>query len=429
MSYLLKRLSLKWLIFILICVFGISLTFGVQFRNYQTSYANEIKRVEQKHLLVAENLSLAMDRYLNDLAILSEHIWTATNDTINVDELMSNLNILVAGRKDSGEIYFSGNLGGEIKEELRRSESFNNFLNSQADGISFSGIINLDSVQVFALKKIISNKTHFTVMPVTYIREVQNSIQFGLRGHSAIFDQNGAVFAHPNKKLEAAGANLAKVSVVKKMMDGKVGVSFFYSPPMKADMIAGHTVVTRSGWGIMVPQPLEEIVQNVLNDIQSGTYLALFVLLVLLTLGFVGTTILTNSLTQNVSDLQLISEGLEVKKTERSNISKESVALSSAIEKTSKEVRSSKDRMADALAAAKENIERQNNFIDRVNHSIRTPLNGIAGIGQLLNGTALKDELIEYSSLLQRSVTEIVQVLETRFDASEISKQDQERLS
>ena len=49
--------------------------------------------------------------------------------------------------------------------------------------------------------------------------------------------------------------------------------------------------------------------------------------------------------------------------------------------------------------------------------------------GQLLNGTALKDELIEYSSLLQRSVTEIVQVLETRFDASEISKQDQERLS
>ena len=43
------------------------------------------------------------------------------------------------------------------------------------------------------------------------------------------------------------------------MMAGKTGVAIFYSPPMQADMISGFTFVARTGWGVMVPQPMSEL--------------------------------------------------------------------------------------------------------------------------------------------------------------------------
>jgi hypothetical protein len=43
------------------------------------------------------------------------------------------------------------------------------------------------------------------------------------------------------------------------MINGESGVTEFYSPAVKADMITGYTVVPGVGWGVMVPQPIEEL--------------------------------------------------------------------------------------------------------------------------------------------------------------------------
>ena len=47
--------------------------------------------------------------------------------------------------------------------------------------------------------------------------------------------------------------------IVKLMLDGKTGVTEFYSPFVKQQMVAGFTAVPEIGWGIMVPQPKSEV--------------------------------------------------------------------------------------------------------------------------------------------------------------------------
>jgi HAMP domain-containing protein len=103
-----------------------------------------------------------------------------------------------------------------------------------------------------------------------FIRQVQRSITFGERGHSMIVDATGRVVAHPNAEWEASSKDASKLSVVQKMMRGETGVTQFYSPPMAADMIAGHTTVPGVGWGVMVPQPMSELAARA-REVRNAT--------------------------------------------------------------------------------------------------------------------------------------------------------------
>ena len=58
----LRLLPLNALVLSTIALVATLSTGLVQYQNYTSALANEIKRVEQKHLLVAQNLSLALDR-------------------------------------------------------------------------------------------------------------------------------------------------------------------------------------------------------------------------------------------------------------------------------------------------------------------------------------------------------------------------------
>lgn len=92
------------------------------------------------------------------------------------------------------------------------------------------------------------------------IEALRRSIHFGAEGHAAIIDQLGHVIAHPNPDwADSYVKDLSKLSIVKKMMAGGTGVAEFYSPFKQADMVAGYTTVPKVGWGIMVPQPKQEI--------------------------------------------------------------------------------------------------------------------------------------------------------------------------
>mgnify|MGYP001125600721 CR=1 FL=1 len=91
------------------------------------------------------------------------------------------------------------------------------------------------------------------------IEKLRSGIQFGELGHSAIVDQHGRVVAHPNGDWVVQMRDLSKLSVVREMMAGRTGVIEFYSPHMKADMVAGYTAVPEIGWGVMVPQPKAEV--------------------------------------------------------------------------------------------------------------------------------------------------------------------------
>ncbi len=91
------------------------------------------------------------------------------------------------------------------------------------------------------------------------IEELRSAVQFGEKGHSAIVDATGKVVAHGNKEWVREMKDLTHLSVVAKVMAGETGVTEFYSPFLKTDMVAGYTTVPDLGWGILVPQPRAEI--------------------------------------------------------------------------------------------------------------------------------------------------------------------------
>lgn len=120
------------------------------------------------------------------------------------------------------------------------------------------------------------------------IEELRSAVQFGIKGHSAIVDATGKVVAHGNKEWVREMKDLAHLSVVAKVMSGETGVTEFYSPFLKTDMVAGYTTVPELGWGILVPQPRSEIQSQVWTLVSKHLFWAVLctVLAMLLAVAF-----------------------------------------------------------------------------------------------------------------------------------------------
>lgn len=102
------------------------------------------------------------------------------------------------------------------------------------------------------------------------IRDMCSRINFGVLGHCAVVDNTGHAVAHPNKGWVQEIRNLSKVSIVKKMLAGETGTTVFYSPFLKADMVAGFSPIPALGWGVMIPQPKAELTK-ILDDARTNT--------------------------------------------------------------------------------------------------------------------------------------------------------------
>ena len=113
-------------------------------------------------------------------------------------------------------------------------------------------------------------------MSLDQLRELRRSIVFGEKGHAAIVDHRGNIVSHPRPDWEAAIKNIAAIDPVARMMKGESGISRFHSPAANLKMIAGYASVPVAGWGVMVPQPEQELAFHA-EDIQNSTQVALIV--------------------------------------------------------------------------------------------------------------------------------------------------------
>lgn len=91
------------------------------------------------------------------------------------------------------------------------------------------------------------------------IQSLAGAIHFGNLGHCAIADQFGNIVHHPNPEWMSSIKNISAWPIVQAGLQGKQGVMTFYSPFMKADMIAGYANVPEFNWVVLTPQPLSEL--------------------------------------------------------------------------------------------------------------------------------------------------------------------------
>lgn len=254
----------------------------------------------------------------------------------------------------------------------------------------------------------------FAVAELTtrYIVELQSQIAFGEKGHAAIVDGNGRVIAHPLEAWMLERKDISRLSVVQAMMRGETGVMTFYSPAMRAGMVAGFSTVAAPGWGVMVPQPRSEIAAPAKSLLSAIMVLALAVGIFTTVAAWFIASLITRGVRPIEEIAARIADGDFHGPMERSRL-----LLPTELERVANSIDTMAEQIGEAVRARIDSQSRAYRIeqMDRaksvvlanVSHEFRTPLNAIIGFS-----STMADEMFgplgakryqEYSALIRES--------------------------
>ncbi|MBT3305019.1 MAG: PAS domain S-box protein [Alphaproteobacteria bacterium] len=235
----------------------------------QTAFDREVSTASENHLLVAKNVTAALDRYALDAQLafdfFSQSLLSETSISAGID-LGRQLGFRYVFIVDNdGRVALSLSLNGDARKQMPKTLLDKLSAIAKPDDIVFSNVMKnaRGKGTIFLVRRLIDGRMAIGALNLGYIRKIQKSVTFGKRGHSAIVDRTGIVIAHPKPEWQNEFKNISKIAPVARMIAGESGVATFYSPAMKNDMISGFSTVTRTGWGVMVPQPVSELEEHV----------------------------------------------------------------------------------------------------------------------------------------------------------------------
>jgi len=361
----------------------------------RSAMRKEVAAVKERHLLLAQNLTHSLGRYARDVesaflvAVRSAHLGA---EMPPVATLLADLGFqhVAIVERDGQIVHFIG-AGWTVRPERLPAETIERLVRLAESGggeVRFSPVMpgRAGLPAIVLVQRLDDGRFAIGAIGTDYIRDVQRAIAFGENGHAAIFDAEGRVLAHPNRAWWTTMIDQSSISVVRQMMAGETGVAFFHSPALKADMVAGFTVVPRTGWGVMVPQPMAELVARA-NDARNAAFA-----LVALGLGLVAAISwwLAKSLTrplQAVADAahEIASGKLDARVGRLPRlIPNELRTLARSFDDMADEVYRQNARLAKAAVDAEAASRAKSEFLANMSHELRTPLNAIIGFSEVM---------------------------------------------
>jgi diguanylate cyclase (GGDEF)-like protein len=245
----------------------------------ESALSKEVAAVKEKHLQVARNLTGDLSRYATDVesafrlvgrnlakgemvegfpdlldTLYFQYISLITRDG-RVEDLAKPTNQVAIS-------YVAPAILEKLGPLLQQAAT-------QPESVFFSNLVRNRNGEptLFVIQAMPNHRFVIGALSTTHFIEVQKTVSFGRRGHAAIVDRTGHAIAHPLAEWRHSMKDMSAIPPVAAMMQGKTGVAQFFTPAMQADMIAGYTTVPKVGWGVMIPQPLEELKERA-EDIQ-----------------------------------------------------------------------------------------------------------------------------------------------------------------
>ena len=262
----LERLRLRHLLFVTLTLVSVIPVLMLEVWVGRSAEQNEFDAIADKHVLLANNLTESLNRYVIDVSgVFSYAANSLANGAANppLRELLSQLHfrhlcILDNNGKLVNKVLTSQDLG-----EIQLHDQLQRLLGSDVlpGSVSFSDVSPGSGGRpaIFIGLRLSPDRVAIGELSTDYMQQLQREITFGEMGHAAIVDASGRLLAHPRGDWAKEMKNLSKLAPVQRMMAGETGVSLFYSPATKLDMVAGYSTVPGVGWGVMIPQPVYEL--------------------------------------------------------------------------------------------------------------------------------------------------------------------------
>ncbi len=282
---MLARIKLRYILFITFIFISSVPVFLLGGWVQQTALDKEVDAVKEKHLLIAHNLTGDLTRYVIDVE----------SSFRLVSHNLAKNNMVDGFPEHIDSLYFRHisiiNNDGKIIRTITKSQApltqilpanldkLNLIMDKAAlepDIVFYSDMMrNFNGeATIYLIQAMKDGVFAIGSLSTKHIREVQQKVSFGKLGHAVIVDKTGHAIAHPKAGWVDIMKDMSFIPPVKSMMQGKTGVSRFYSTAMKADMIAGYTFVPIVGWGVMVPQPFSELEKRAEQIRQVAVFVA-----------------------------------------------------------------------------------------------------------------------------------------------------------
>jgi len=405
----------------------------------QVAINNEFTVVENQHEVIAKNLTIALERYARDTRAAFQLASENLQNPVKIKELerlLAELNFRhVCSIDASGKIQqfqcalicpageqFSKAVLLSIKDTVEAATY------RKGEAI-FSKVVHnpIGEPAIYLVKKMANGTVAIGEIQPAYFIELQKAVAFGVKGHAAIVDQTGRVIAHPLPGWVQSMKDLSSVSVVQKMINGESGVTRFYSPAVKANMVAGYNVVTGAGWGVMVPQPQSEIFLQAKDISKAALTIAILGFFVASFLGWWLSGILSKPMQLLSKAARSVAEGnLSAKEihftkmgpAELQNLEKSFNQMIANVVRKNVEL----EKLShDAIRSSKYKSE----FISSMNHELRTPMNSVLGFAQMLKLNTeeplSKNQIASVESIL-RNGNHLLELVDQMLDYNKIEE-------
>jgi len=397
-------------------------------------YEKEVADVKTQHFLIARNLGAALERYHTDLSAGFELVarnLVAGNKIVGTDQMITDLKF----RHFCVADLTTGVVIAQAAPKLvpcpkavppKKLVFFKSLAKSEKPVFSpvKKGPNNISLIYIL---QTFGNKLVIGAVSTDYFISLGKAVSFGRKGHAAIIDQQGNLLAHPKPDWVAARKNIAKVSIVKSMLAGKSGVETFYSPALKADMIAGFTHVKGTGWSVMIPQPISEL--RMAARSAHKTIFAIVAVCILLA-GLVALLVarkVMRPLKAVIEAAQAVEKGdrdVEVNIDESWHVPQEFTDMQQRFNSMAKAVATYQNEQEDKRISSENASRTKAEYFANLAHELKTPLNSILGFSSVLRqaspGTLKPHETSEFLGHIEKSAGHLLSFVNDLLDLNRL---------